>query len=231
MKVLQTAGLLAFVCCSHCLTTSHREYLEEYSSPRREFQTDLTGSSFRITEGKVAQKGEKWVARFSGVLVGSRRILNVESNGGTPIFSESRTPPGEGKTAYILQQNACCLEDNAFRTILFAKPGDRLSLPDLMKKSFNFDSKPAQALAVLDFTTTYNVSGYLLCWQDSDQLVCKESLGPESYTTAMSRIRWDVRSRVIYVALHGWYLIALPVDVITAPIQAAVMFLTPLGVR
>ncbi len=230
-RLSHIAALLLFASLTHCLTTSHAKFMEEYASPRREFNTDLTDAAFRITEGRVVRKGEQWLARFSDVLIGSNRFLSVESSGGSIRLAESRTPVAEGETAYILQQNACCLDEQVFHTVLFAKPGDRLALSELLKKSFNFDAKPAQALAVLDFTTTYNVTGYLLCWQDSDRLECKGSLGPESYIKTMNHIRWDVRSRAAYVAMHGWYLIAFPVDVLTSPFQAAALLLTPLGVR
>jgi hypothetical protein len=224
-------SLLLLTATMHCLTTSHAKYMEDYSSARREFDTRTPEGAFRISEGRVKRNGEKWEARFAGILDGRNRFLGVEATGNSLRLFESAIDMPDGDTAYILQQNACCLEDPAFRTILFSKTGERLAVADLLKQQFKYDARPAKALAVVDLTTTYNVTGYLLCWEDSDRLACKGSLGPEPYETAMKHIQWDVRSRVLYVAMHGWYLVTLPVDIITSPLQAAAVLLTPMGVR
>lgn len=222
---MKTVTLLPFLLfTAACLTTSHSKYLTDYASPYREFDTGIAGGNFRVTEGRVV-RGDHLTARFSGILAGKERILQVEQRGSDLVFSEVSEVFTQGDAAFLIQQNVCCLDDQAFRAVLFAKEGDALRSSEILSKYFKYAPRDAAALIVMDFANVYTISSQMLCWNTAEKVACTASLAPQPYTQAMQEIRWDVRSRFVYGFSHAWYLIALPVDIVTFPFQVAGLFL------
>lgn len=217
-------SLLPALLTLSCLTMSHTKYLTDYSSPYREFDTRIDRGSFRVTRG-ISISEDRLTARFPGVLDGSGRVLQVERRGTDLVFSETAEMFAEGEPAVLVQQNVCCMDDEAFRKILFAKEGDPIRAFDILTRYFNQAPSDASALVVLDFANVYTVSSQLLCWTDKERIACTASLAPQAYTEAMKQIRWDTRSRFVYGAAHAWYLVTLPVDLVTLPFQAAALLL------
>ena len=87
------------------------------------------------------------------------------------------------------------------------------------------------ALAVLDFSNVFTFNMSMLCWSGSDRLACNAgpALGP--YEEEMKNIRWDVRSRVVYGLMHAWYVVAVPVDIVTFPFQIGTLYLVGPGAK
>lgn len=148
---------------------NNNKAISEYKSSINEFDRSFAGGkTYRIITGRLLAGAEKNLLQFDGVLLGEGRYLNVESNPRGIRFFESQTRlVGTRKQAYLIQQNACCMDDKAFRTILFLKGGDKVDLSEILKQSYAFDTGPSEfpaALLVMDFSNIYTFSAMHPYW-------------------------------------------------------------------
>ncbi len=206
-----------------CLTTKNTKAIENYRSPINEFDRPLVaGKSYRILSGKMAVSQQKVTLQFAEVLIGSNRLLNVESSPAGIRFYESSEPISAAYTAYLIQQNACCLNDDAFRRILFLKTGDRVSAAKILKAHFQYPVAPGpepSALLVMDFTNIYSFTGMQAYWQEPSEVTFFTQAASTDYAEVMREIAWQERSRLNLAAMYAWYGITVPLDIITSPFQ------------
>ncbi|MCE9596339.1 MAG: hypothetical protein K8S54_00075 [Spirochaetia bacterium] len=221
----------AFILCSaDCLTTVHTKTLQEYANARREFDTEIVKGNVQMAKGIAYPDGSSVIALFSDTLQGPGRLLRFEGTAGSLRLSET-SRSGEGKPALIVRQNACCMEDAPFRAVIFSRPGEPITVDTIVREKFQFkDAQAANVLGVIDFTNVYSVSAYLLV-SENGVIKSVDALIPGSYETAMERIDWKVRSRPIYFVMHLGYLVSVPLDIVTAPLQGLALLLTPPGAK
>lgn len=214
----------------NCLTNMHSKSLSEYANARREFDTEIVAGHVGLAKGVVYQEGSKVIAVFPDTLRGSRRLLQIEGESGSLRLREVSSIP-TGDRALILRQNVCCMEDAAFRAVVFAEPGQRITVDQIVREKFQIKDMPASsALAVLDFANVYTVSGHLLM-SENGAIKSVSALVPGPYDNAMAEIDWSVRNRPVFILLHLGYAVTLPLDVVTSPFQLVALLLMPLGAK
>lgn len=207
--------------------------IEQYRSAINEFDRPLVaGANYRILPGKLLLQNGRPVMQFSHLLIGDGRLLNVESTPTGIRFYESFEPIQGGQTVYLLQQNACCLNDEAFRRILFLKPGDKITPAEILKTHYAFQIERQEypdAFLVMDFTNIYSFSAMQGYWQNADGLSYLAQSPPGDYNEAMREVAWQQRSRVSLMAMYSWYAVTVPVDIVTSPFQLLGMYLLGKG--
>lgn len=219
----------AVSCCNACLTFKNNKAIDEYKSSINEFDRPLTGSkNYRILTGRLAAGPTTSLMQFDGVLLGEGRYLNVETGAQGMRFYESRAKIAAGKRVFLVQQNTCCMDDEAFRSILFLKGGDKADVTAMLRQHFAFDTGPVEypsALLVMDFTNIYSFSAMHPYWEKEAEVAYFVQAPGTDYNQVLKEIEWVERSRVTLAAMYAWYLVAVPVDIVTSPFQFAAMLL------
>lgn len=218
---------------SACLTSRNAKAIEEYRSPINEFdrQLDSTGNH-RILTGKMTVQDGKALLQFDAVLLGSGRYLNVESTAQGMRFFETGNRLVSGKTVFLVQQNACCMDDAAFRRILFLKPGEKISASEILHQYYHYQSQPQDypsSLLVMDFTNIYAFTAMQAVWQSSEEVSFFVQASSTDYNVVMEQVEWRQRSRLTLAAMYGWYAVTVPVDIVTSPFQLIGMYLLGKG--
>ncbi|MFZ5630214.1 MAG: hypothetical protein ACOY5B_13870 [Spirochaetota bacterium] len=218
---------------SACLTSRNAKAIEEYRSPINEFDRQLDGTgNHRILAGKMTVQDGKARLQFDTVLLGSGRYLNVESTVQGMRFFETRDRLDGGKTVFLVQQNACCMDDGAFRRILFLKPGEKASASEILNQYYGYKAQPQDypsALLVMDFTNIYTFTAMQAFWQSPEGVGYFVQAPSTDYNVVMEQIEWRQRSRLTLAAMYGWYAITVPVDIVTSPFQLIGMYLLGKG--
>lgn len=176
--------------------------------------------------------GARPVLQFDDVLLGRGRYLNVASGPSGMRFYESRTRITGGKTVYLIQQNACCMDDRAFRSILFLKAGDQADPAAILKQHFSFDAGPVDfpaALLVMDFSNIYTFSAMHPYWEQGAVVTYFVQAPGTDYNEVMNEIEWVERNRFTLASMYAWYAVAVPVDIVTSPFQLAGLLLLGSG--
>jgi len=215
--------VVAAMAFSGCLTTKNSKAIQDYRSAVNEFDRRLTdGKNYRIVKGELTLQPGKTTLQFGGVLIGANRWLNVESTvEGIRFFEASERMPS-GHAVYLIQQNACCLEDAAFRQILFLKPGDNVPATEILAKHFQYKvaaSDGPSALLVMDFTNIYSFGGMLAYWREGGQVTSFAQAPATDYAIVMREVAWHERSQLTLAAMYAWYGITVPLDIVTSPFQ------------
>ena len=215
--------------CSACLTSRNTKAIEDYRSSINEFDLALPGKgNFRVDTGTLSMVNGAAVMQFENVLRGERRYLNVESTAQGMHFRESNEKLAGPARAYLVRQVACCMEDKAFREILFLKPGQKAHPGDLLAKHFQYPVTPGEfpaALIVMDFSNVYTFSAMHAYWQNGGDVTYFVQAPGSDYNTVMADVAWQERSRLQLAGLYGWYVVTVPVDIVTAPFQFVGMLL------
>lgn len=215
--------VLAVLVSSGCLTTKNSKAIQHYRSAVNEFDRRLTdGKNYRVLKGELTVQPGKSTLQFGDVLLGANRWLNVESTFEGIRFYETSERMPTGHTVYLIQQNACCLEDAAFRQILFLKPGDNVSAAEILQKHFQYNvvaSEGPSAVLVMDFTNIYSFGGMLAYWREGRQVTSFAQAPATDYEIVMRDIAWRERSRLNLAAMYAWYGITVPIDIVTSPLQ------------
>lgn len=219
---------------SGCLTTRNNKAISEARSSIQEFDRALDGKgSSRILTGRLKFGEGKALMQFDRVLIGEGRYLNVESSASGLRFGESEKKLESDQKIFLIQQNACCLKDAAFRTILFLKPGDGADLAAILKQHFDFNHESGfpSGLLVMDFSNVYTFSAMHGVWQKESELVYFVQTPGGEYNEVFRDIEWKKRSRLSLALLYAWYVIAVPVDIITSPFQLGAILLVGPGAK
>ncbi len=219
---------------SACLTTRNNKAVSEYRSSINEFDRSqgATGN-YRILPGRLRVKDGVASMQFDRLLIGEGRYLNVESSPRGIRFFESRQRFASDENVFLIQQNTCCMDEKAFRTILFLKPGDKTDLADILKRHFTFTAVPGlpAGLLVMDFSNTYTFSAMHGFWQKESELAYFVQAPGAEYSEVLGDIEWVQRSRFQLALLYAWYGIAVPVDIVTSPFQLAAVLLVGPGAK
>ena len=153
---------LSVMFCSGCLTSRNTKAIDEYSSSINEFDRALPDKgNFRVDVGTLSVVNGVTVMQFANVLRGEQRFLNIESTAQGMRFLETSEKVADTRPAYLIRQVACCMEDKAFREILFLKPGQKAAPVELLQKHFQQSSAPLEyptAIVVMDFSNVYTLS-------------------------------------------------------------------------
>lgn len=226
-------AILAGAIFSGCLTLKNNKDIREYRSPINEFDRTLrAGAVYHVSKGRMVTHAGKTVLQFDGVLIGEGRFLNVDSSPQGLRFYESSARLPEGKPVYLVQQNACCMEDQAFRTVLFLKPGQQLAVTDILRQHFRHGAEavgePA-ALLVLDFSNIYTFSAMHAFWENGPGVSYFVQSPGSDYGEVLGEIGWGERSRLRLAGMYGWYAVTVPVDILTGPFQVAGLLLLGRG--
>ena len=215
--------VLVVLVSSGCLTTKNSKAIQHYRSAVNEFDRRLTdGKNYRVLKGELTVQPGKSTLQFGDVLLGANRWLNVESTVEGIRFYETSERMPTGYAVYLIQQNACCLEDAAFRQILFLKPGDNVSAAEILQKHFQYNvvaSEGPSAVLVMDFTNIYSFGGMLAYWREGRQVTSFAQAPATDYEIVMRDIAWRERSRLNLAAMYAWYGITVPIDIVTSPLQ------------
>ena len=219
--------------CTACLTMRNNRAIEEYRSPINEFDRRLlAGKNYRILPGRLATQNGRTILQFESLLIGEQRYLNIEATAGGMKFSETEVALKGEQTIFMVQQNACCMQDDAFRRILFLKPGEKVSATEILKAYYTHNAGATRypdALVVFDFTNIYTFSAMLAVWQNENGLTYFVQAPSTDYHMAFNAIEWQRRSRINLAAMYAWYAVAVPVDIITSPLQLAGLYLLGKG--
>jgi hypothetical protein len=226
--------LSSLVFSSGCLTMNNSKAISEYKSSINEFDRSLAGGkTYRIITGRLLAGAERNLLQFDGLLLGEGRYLNVESNARGIRFFESQTRlGGMSKKAFLIQQNACCMDDKAFRSILFLKGGDKADLSEILKQYDQFETGPSDfptALLVMDFSNIYSFSAMHPYWEKGNEVSYFVQAPGTNYNEVMRDIEWHERSRIRLAGMYAWYAVAVPVDIVTSPFQLAGILLLGSG--
>lgn len=223
--------ILIAVLVSGCLTTQNNKAISEARSSIQEFDRDLQGKgNYRILTGRLKFSDGKALMQFDTVLIGERRYLDIESSPSGIRFGESEKRWESDQKMFLIQQNACCMNDAAFRTILFLKHGESADLPAILKRHFDFNKEAGfpSGLLVMDFSNVYTFSAMHGLWQKESQLAYFVQVPGAEYNEVFRDIEWKKRSRLNLALLYAWYGITVPVDIVTSPFQlAAILFVGP----
>lgn len=216
-----------------CLTFKNNKAIDEYKSPINEFDRPLAGNkNYRVLTGRLVKGGAKPVMQFDEILIGAGRYLNVESGPQGVRFYESNKRSADGQRVFLVQQNACCLDDRAFRSVLFLKGGDKADLAAMMSQHFQFDTGPIDypaAMLVMDFTNIYSFSAMHPYWEKNGEVMYFSQAPGTNYNEVFSDVEWGVRSRMTLAGMYAWYAVTVPVDIITSPFQLAGLLLLGSG--
>ncbi len=227
-----TLMLLVFI-AQACLTMRNSKAIEEYRSPINEFDRPLPGgANYRILPGHMVVQNGRKLLQFDSVLIGEKRFLNVESSAAGMRFYESAQRLDQGKKVFLIQQNACCMDDAAFRRILFLKPGEKTTAAEILKTYYGLESGATtypDALLVMDFTNIYTFRAMHGYWQSEAGLSYLVQAPSTDYNEVMREIEWRQRSRISLAAMYGWYAVTVPVDIVTSPFQLIGMYLLGKG--
>lgn len=226
--------LLSAALCSGCLTTRNSKAIDEYRSSINEFDRALpVNGNFRIDKGFLSAVNGVAVMQFENVLRGEGRYLNIESTPQGMRFYESADKLVADKKVYLIRQLACCMDDKAFREILFLKTGQTLSHADILQKHFSIRtvevSYPA-ALVVMDFSNVYTFMAMHAFWQNSSAVTYFVQAPGSDYNVVMAELAWKERSRLRLAGLYALYAVTVPVDIVTVPFQIAGLLLMGRGV-
>lgn len=126
------------------------------------------------------------------------------------------------------------MDDKAFREILFLKPGQTSNPAEILKTYFNYDAKLSEypsSILVLDFSNIYAIIALNPYWNKNKEVVYMAQPQGNTYDEVMKEISWNVRSRLTYIAMNGMYLLTVPADIITSPLQLILLLLGGGGVR
>lgn len=225
-------ALLALMLCSACLTSRNSKAIQEYRSPINEFDRSIEPGTTRISTGTIVMAAGRTTVQFADVLLGAGRFLNVEQTAAGVRFYETAERLSGGTRAFLLRQTACCLADKPFRLFLFSKPGEAIELPQLLKENFNYDTGKMDyptALVVMNFTNVYSFQSNFLAWQTNSGLSLNALAPLGDYETVMKDIAWRERSRASLAMHYAYYLITVPVDIITGPVQIAALLFVGKG--
>ncbi len=224
--------ILIALFCSACLTSRNSKAISEYRSAINEFDRALGGdTNYRITKGRLSRENGKALMQFEGVLIGEGRYLNIESTPEGIRFYESATAIA-GKAVTLIRQNACCMDDKAFREILFLKPGQAISAADILQKHYHFSVATQEypaALLVMDFTNIYTFTAMHAYWEKDAQVSYFAQAPGTDYNEVMKDIAWQKRSRLELAGLYAWYGVTVAVDIVTATFQLAGLLLLGKG--
>ena len=221
--------------CSACLTTRNSKAIDEYRSSINEFDRTLpeTGN-FRVDTGTMSVVNGVALLQFEQVLLGERRYLNIESSAQGMRFYESAEKVVSAKKVFLIRQLACCMDDQAFREILFLNPGQTITPAEIMKKHFHANigapEFPASIL-VMDFSNIYTFSAMQAFWEKAGEVSYLVQAPGTDYNEVMKDIRWQERSRLKLTGLYAWYGVTVPVDIVTSPFQLAGLLLLGKGAQ
>jgi hypothetical protein len=125
------------------------------------------------------------------------------------------------------------MNDTAFRTILFLKPGESTDLAAILKSHFDYTKEPGypSGLLVMDFSNVYTFSAMHGLWQNELQLSYFVHVPGGEYNKVFGGIEWRKRSRLNLALLYAWYGITVPVDIVTGPFQLAAILLVGPGAK
>ncbi len=202
--------------------------IEEYKSSINEFNRAFESANYRIIPGLLSVRQGKNLIQFDGVLLGRRRYLNIETGPGGMRFYETGTKMETGKRVFLIQQNTCCMDDGAFRAVLFLKQGDAADPSEILKKYFNFDAGRTEypsSLVVMDFTNIYTFMSINPFWEKGPEVSYLVQASGNDYNEVMNEIHWHERSFLQYIMMHGFYILTVPADIITSPFQLIGIFL------
>lgn len=229
--VLLIISLLLF---SACLTSRNTKAIDEYRSPINEFDLALPEKgNFRVDAGSLSVVNGVAVMQFEKILRGSGRYLNVESSAQGMRFYESGGKLPAGKRVYLVRQIACCMDDHAFREILFLKAGQQIDPRGILKTHFQ---QPAEiqdypaAILVMDFSNIYTFTAMHALWQKDSGVSYFVQAPGNDYNSVMEDINWQERSRLKLVGMYSLYAVTVPVDIVTVPFQIAGLLLMGKGV-
>ena len=226
--------ILIAVLVSGCLTTRNNKAISEARSSIQEFDRTLDGKgSHRILTGRLKFSDGKALMQFDKVLLGEGRYLDVESSPSGIRFGESEKRWESNQKVFLIQQNACCMNDTAFRTILFLKPGESADLAAILKSHFDYTKEPGypSGLLVMDFSNVYTFSAMHGLWQKESQLAYFVQVPGGEYAEVFRDIEWKKRSRLNLALLYAWYGITVPIDIVTGPFQMAAILLVGPGAK
>lgn len=225
--------LLPVLVLPGCLTMRNSKAIDEYRSPINEFDRPITsGANYRILTGKMLTQNGRAVMQFDSVLIGDKRLLNIESSAAGMRFYETGERLEQGQKVYLIQQNACCMDDAAFRRILFLKPGEKITPAEILKTYYRFEAGTTtypDALLAMDFTNIFTFMAMHGFWQNDTGLSYFVQAPSSDYNEVMSEIEWQKRSRISLAAMYGWYAVTVPVDIVTSPFQLIGMYLLGKG--
>ncbi len=220
--------------CPGCLTSRNTKAIDEYSSSLNEFDRTLGDKgNFRVDVGTLSVINGVAVMQFENVLLGERRYLNIESNAQGMFFRETHEKlTGTGRV-FLVRQLACCMEDKAFREILFLKPGQKADPAELLLRHFQYGAAPPEyptAMVVMDFSNVYTFSAMHAFWQNSSAVTYFVQAPGTDYNEVMKDVAWQKRSRLRLAGLYAFYAVTVPVDIVTVPFQIAGLLLMGRGV-
>lgn len=226
--------LISLLLFSACLTSRNTKAIDEYRSPINEFDLALPEKgNFRVDAGSLSVVNGGAVMQFERILRGSGRYLNVESSAQGMRFSESREKLSAGKRVYLVRQITCCMDERAFREILFLKAGQQIAPGEILKTHFQ---QPAEkqdypaVILVMDFSNVYTFSAMHALWQKDSGVSYFVQVPGSDYNAVMEDIRWQERSGLKLVGMYSLYAVTVPVDIVTVPFQIAGLLMMGKGV-
>ncbi|MBL8032549.1 MAG: hypothetical protein JNJ69_02530 [Leptospiraceae bacterium] len=227
---------VAFCCMlpfSACLTTRNSKAIREQKSAINEFDLTLPqNGNYRITAGTMSVQNGLTTLQFEGVLSGAGRVLNVESTAQGIMFYETRGALSPGTRVFLITQITCCMNDNAFREILFLKAGQKANAAEMLRRHFGYETGNLEnptAILVMDFSNVYTFSAMHAVWKTADEVAYFSQAPGTDYNDVMQRIAWEKRSKASIAALYGWYGVTVPVDIVTGPVQLIMLLLYGYG--
>mgnify|MGYP007009320257 CR=1 FL=1 len=225
---------LSVMFCSGCLTSRNTKAIDDYSSSINEFDRALPDKgNFHVDVGTLSVVNGVTVMQFAKILRGEQRFLNIESTAQGMRFLETSEKVAGTRPAYLIRQVACCMEDKAFREILFLKPGQKADPAELLQKHFQQSSAPLEyptAIVVMDFSNVYTFSAMHAFWQNSNAVTYFVQSPGSDYNEVMKDVAWQKRSRLRLAGLYAFYAVTVPVDIVTVPFQIAGLLLMGRGV-
>ena len=148
-------------------------------------------------------------------------------------FYESREKLPAGTRVYLVRQITCCMDDRAFREILFLKAGHHIAHHEILKTHFQ---QPAEiqdypaAILVMDFSNIYTFTAMHALWQKDSGVSYFVQAPGNDYNSVMEDINWQERSRLKLVGMYSLYAVTVPVDIVTVPFQIAGLLMMGKGV-
>jgi len=213
---------LLAIMLSACLTTRNAKDIREYRSPINEFDRSIVAGAHTIRAGNLVEQDGKAVLEFANILIGKNRYLRIITTANGMEFSESTTALPNGQKIFMIQQNACCIDDKAFHKILFLKSGEHIAPGEILQSYYNFDAGQEaypNSLTVIDFTNIYAFSAMHVFWQKNAQVSYFVQVPGSDYGATMHAIEWQQRSYIKLGGMYLWYVVTVPVDIATSPFQ------------
>lgn len=212
---------LLFITLENCFTFFYEKRYEpiEEGDYRKEF---VEGKKLVLGSFDSNEKEGKIQAQFLSILIGRERVLNiaVDSKAKTGNIFETNERSNQKQKAILLY------DSNFGWNQIF---NDKERLVSFQKLEVNPDDLP-NTFPV--FGLTHEI--YYVELEKTEEGLFRKKFVPEKYYYNGKEIGWVQRNRIRYIflysAFYAGYIVTIPLDIITFPIQA-IFYLSSGGVK